>query len=131
MKSKIVMCGVAILLSGCITTKQMQTVVDTSTPATKEEKRAIVDYVRNNFKDPYSIQDAEISYFGMNPDNRRVGCVALNAKNSFGAYTGRKDTAVVMANGSSVLRTLVDAPDCKRVRRHGIRWQRFTELEAL
>ena len=131
-KSKLlIVSALAFAVSGCVTTEQVDKMVSTSKPATQEEKRIIVEYVRETFKDPYSIRDAEISYFFDNaPRGGRAGCVSLNAKNSFGAYIGKQFVSMVIDNGE-VIRSVQDAPGCHTIEARGIEWQKFPELEAL
>ncbi|MTH96657.1 hypothetical protein [Roseibium sp. RKSG952] len=127
----LVMLILTIGLAGCVTTEQVDQMVAHSKPATPEERRIIVNYVRNTFKDPYSIRDAQISYFFDNtPRGGRAGCLSLNAKNSFGAYIGVKYTSIVIDNGR-VVRSLQDAPGCFMIVNSGIKFQKFPELEAL
>jgi hypothetical protein len=123
--------SLAVGLAGCVTTEQVDRLVAGSQPASADERRIIVSYVRDTFKDPYSIRDAEISYFFDNaPRGGRAGCISLNAKNSFGAYIGKQFVSIVIDNGK-VIRSVQDAPGCHTVGSRGIKWQKFPELEAL
>lgn len=127
----LIVSALALAVSGCVTTEQVDKMVATSKPATPEERRIIVEYVRETFKDPYSIRDAEITYFFDNaPRGGRAGCISLNAKNSFGAYIGKQFVSMVIDNGT-VVRSVQDAPGCHTIESRGIKWQRFPELEAL
>jgi hypothetical protein len=80
-------------------------------PAPDNYRKIVSDYVRANFKDPYSIRDAQIAApvpsWGpvLVPGAFTpvwVVCLRANAKNSFGACTGVRDTAVLIHNGQSV-----------------------------
>ncbi|WP_321335391.1 hypothetical protein [Breoghania sp.] len=123
--------AIVLALSGCVTTEQVDNMVASSRPATPEERQIIVDYVRGTFKDPYSIRDARISYFFDNtPRGGYAGCISLNAKNSFGGYIGTKFVSMVINNGQ-IIRSMEDAPGCHSIQARGIKWQPFTELEAL
>lgn len=75
-------------------------------PLPTNYRQIVRDYVRQTFKDPYSIRDAEIAQPITNgpvlvpplgPMTMVwVVCVRANAKNAFGAYTGLQQTAVVI-----------------------------------
>lgn len=102
-----------------------------ATPATANERRVITEYVRETFKDPYSIRDAEISYFFVNSKGHRAGCISLNGKNSFGAYIGKREMGLQIAGGKLIIYAVQDDISCKTMTNRGIRWQQFPELEAL
>ncbi|WP_420391297.1 hypothetical protein [Acuticoccus sp.] len=103
-------------------------------PATDAQKNAIVDHVRNEFKDPYSIRDAEVSHYGMQAEGstreRTVVCVQLNAKNGFGSYTGRRIWQFDLGP-SSVREASTEHPQCTEMNGKGLRYEPFPELEAL
>ena len=71
--------------------------------------------MRGALKDPDSVRDASISppapgFVGLlNGGNATVVCVRLNAKNSFGGYTGVKSTALIFRAGQ-VVGMLSDRP---------------------
>lgn len=81
-------------------------------PAPENYRQIVRDYVRQTFKDPYSIRDAEIATPITNgpvlvPPMGPVAmvwvvCVRANAKNAFGAYTGLQQVAVVIHKGRAV-----------------------------
>ncbi|WP_288582329.1 hypothetical protein [uncultured Methylobacterium sp.] len=90
---------VAILIAGaalsaCSVREANLKMWDNQRPANASERAQIVDYIRNNYLDPYSIRDAEIAEVltSTGVDARMYGniCVNMNAKNSLGAYTGRQ-----------------------------------------
>lgn len=61
--------------------------------------------LRETLKDPYSVRDASISeptsgFVGLlNGGSASMVCVRLNSKNSFGAYTGISEMAVIFRGG--------------------------------
>jgi hypothetical protein len=80
------------------------------------QRKLILDHVRDNYFDPYSIRDAEISNsvsfseVTMNPDSEPktpLVCVKANAKNRMGGYTGRKNE-LYQFNPSGSLKTVSD-----------------------
>ena len=103
-------------------------------PATGWQKRAIIQYVRNNFKDPYSIRDAEVSFYGMQAEHstkeRTIVCVQLNARNGFGGYMGRRIGQFELG-ARSVRSATEDHPQCTEMNGSGLRYEPFPELEAL
>jgi hypothetical protein len=72
-------------------------------------QQAVREYARSAFFDPYSVRDAEISeplpasmvFDGITPipHSGWMVCLRANAKNRFGAYTGRRLTGYLFANG--------------------------------
>lgn len=87
-----------IALGGCVSTQ----IERSAMPVTSNIRAQIVSQVRDTWKDPYSIRDAEISrawqpqgYTG----GRYAVCIRANAKNSFGGYTGRQISCFGFENG--------------------------------
>lgn len=126
----LLLAGLCLALSGCVTAEQINMMVASSTPPTSVEKKIIKEYVRNNFKDPYSIRDAEVSYFFVNSRGNRTGCINVNAKNGFGGYIGRRFTSFQI-NGGHVVYALENDLGCDMINNKGIRWIRFPALERL
>jgi hypothetical protein len=102
---------VVCLLAGCAGTTP-ESAADMGNPYPTNYRQLAADYVRSSFFDPYSIRDAEISTpkLAMGPGILGDGswatpwlvCVRANAKNRFGAYTGRMATAVQVYQGKAV-----------------------------
>ena len=76
-----------------------------SGPYPQNYRQLAKDYVRTTFFDPYSMRDVQIS----TPHNGRmfaqqgwVVCIAANAKNRMGGYTGLKKTALLMRDGAVI-----------------------------
>jgi hypothetical protein len=97
------------------------------------------DYVRATFLDPYSIRDARIAQPKMGAiiiegtlrhDPGWTVCVRANAKNRMGAYTGIKDTVLLMRDGR-VVASLSDTPDHYDIRTNcaDAKYERFAEVE--
>lgn len=136
----------AVLLSACKpdislfkTTRPVETIyvevpLFIRGPAMDYHKRAILKYVRNHFKDPYSIRDAEISHYGIQAEHstreRTIVCVQLNAKNGFGGYVGRS-TVQFEFGGRGVRSATEDHPQCTEMNGDGLKYGPFPELEAL
>lgn len=95
-----------LLLAGCAATPQQTRELASQVPPAYRE--IVKEYVRSTFKDPYSIKDARISeptsvFVGLVNGGHVPGvCVAMNAKNGFGGYTGTKVYSVAFS-GSSVM----------------------------
>jgi hypothetical protein len=113
-------------LSACVTIDANEATANAK-PASREVRALLVEAARNTFFDPYSIRDAEISYVGTFPNGNQFVCGRANAKNRFGGYTGRETLAVYLRGtqliGSGENATLCNNPN--------LRWQKFSELEAL
>lgn len=122
--------ALALAVSGCVTSEQVSKAVTSSTPATLKERRIIIDYIRNTLKDPYSIRDAEISYFFVNSRGNRAGCLSFNAKNSYGAYIGKTLNSVVISDDQVIYAVQSDG-GCHALQNQGVRWEKFPELEAI
>ncbi len=96
----------SLLLVGCASMKEHhvsdEATLKTEVPA--NYKAAVAEHIRSVLKDPYSVRDAGISKPFIVPDfvlgRVPVVCVRMNAKNSFGAYTGIKAQALGFRNGS-------------------------------
>lgn len=115
----------ALALAGCQTAAES---FARQRPATSAEKASIVAGARNVMRDPYSIRDAEISYYVPHGtgDNGHI-CVVANAKNAFGAYTGRKGWLVAMVNGQAA-NAWEGHPMCNIAQ---MRYQPFPEIYKL
>jgi hypothetical protein len=95
----------------------------------------VAKLVRETFFDPYSIRDAEISEPVVVPSVGPVAwkvCIRANAKNRMGAYTGRKNTGIIISDGNIVSVESTDAlsgqgPACPPAASFG----RFSELEQI
>ena len=77
----------ATILCGCMSVDQR---FSTRLPVTAQMKQSILIRMKDELKDPYSVRDAEISDGIPGYNGAVMVCVRLNAKNSFGAYTGRR-----------------------------------------
>ncbi|RAH99402.1 hypothetical protein DLJ53_23025 [Acuticoccus sediminis] len=103
-------------------------------PPTAWQKEAIIGYVRNEFRDPYSIRDAEISAYGMQAESstreRTIVCVQLNAKNGYGGYAGRQIVQFELGP-RSVRSASEDHAQCTEMNGRGLSYQPFPELENL
>lgn len=90
----------AVALAGCQTDGSGTAVADVTGPPPASYRQIAAEYVKANFKDPYSIRDAEIAFKQGSGPTLVAGkmpwvvCVKANAKNAVGAYTGRKVTAL-------------------------------------
>lgn len=93
-------------------------------------------HVKSSFKDPYTIRDAEIAppKLAMGPSLNSDGfttpwvvCMRANAKNSMGAYTGRKFTAIAIS-GDKVVNAW-EAPEATGFLCADLAYQPFPEIE--
>ena len=128
--NKAIFVMVCVALSGCITTERADRIISTSSSTSEYDKRIIVQYIRDTYKDPYSIKDAQISDTMINLDGVKWICIYLNAKNSFGAYVGRK-LAGINIKGSRITRYWNSDTDCELMAGRGLRFNHFPELENL
>lgn len=96
--------AVAVILSGCAATPN-ETNVGPYPTAYRELAR---EYLRKSLFDPYSVRDAQIATPKMGQIliegtlRHEAGwtvCVRANSKNRMGAYTGIKDTALLIRDG--------------------------------
>lgn len=121
-------CAVALSLSGCVTVEQMDEVYGSQQRPSAEVKAQVINYVRGEFFDPYSIRDAEISgVVRLLDTGYHAVCVRMNAKNRMGGYIGMTVTSFRLS-GTAVIGTLQDAPACKSAQ---LVYEPFPELEAL
>lgn len=93
---RLIILAAALATSGCEIREANLRTFNDQRPTTAAERNAILTDVKKTFLDPYSIRDPEISYAApsamINGETVFNICVAANAKNSFGAYVGRKTT---------------------------------------
>lgn len=90
-----------LLLAAC--TSEQTPLAAPKTLQPENYKQKVIQHVRQNYFDPYTVRDASISKpFAVN----RIGhgevwfvCVRSNAKNRMGGYTGIKPTAYWFRNG--------------------------------
>lgn len=130
----------AIALAGCqtdggTTASVASTTADAGPPPANYRKIA-ADYVKATFKDPYSIRDAEIaapkpgSGPSLNADGFKtpwVVCMRANAKNSMGAYTGRKISALAVSDNR--VTNAWDETQYSRTVCEGVAYEPFPEIE--
>ena len=99
----------ALFVSSCVTTDASLPPADDPFPA--NYRALIAAHIDDIFKDPDSVRDASISApkRGSGPYLSPQGfitpwivCVRANAKNSFGGYTGKKLTAVIISRNAFV-----------------------------
>lgn len=123
----------AFALAGCQTTPADEALVKQSVP--KDYRAQVLQALRDNLRDPYSVRDAEITgpvalYVGLgagvNGSSRGPGvCLRYNAKNGYGGYVGRQLNAAWFSASGVVLMTPM-FNSCR-----GATWTTFNELEAL
>jgi hypothetical protein len=89
------------LLSGCVTNQTTASTADEPVPS--NYKQQILSRKLDLWKDADSIKDAQIGTPHPNMMGWQV-CVAANAKNSFGGYTGKQTfIAQIYRNGAPVI----------------------------
>lgn len=109
MRNAIISLMIPALLAGCATSPGTTTGSIQKPP--EQYREQIRSYVKNNFKDPYSIRDAQISPplrddnpmplpSGLWASGFYIVCFKANAKNAFGAYTGIKTHGVIFIDGA-------------------------------
>lgn len=76
-------------LAGCQTAAETKLEVLTPTALTQQQVAALHDGVRRTLKDPGSAQFGE-HRAGLNEKGGIVACGWVNAKNSYGGYTGKQ-----------------------------------------
>jgi len=114
-----------LVLAGCTT----QVNINGQRPVAPSIKAQILKGAKDVLYDPHSVRDAEISGFIPRTPGSEDGfvCVKANAKNLYGAYTGRQGT-LVFVNGGKVTNATASHPMCSN---RNIRYHPFPELEAL
>jgi hypothetical protein len=124
--------GCAIAMTGSALAGNAE-VAATQRPATKAEIAGILEGIRNTLHDPYSIRDAEIS--GVMTHKDAFGgvsimvCVRANAKNRYGAYTGKQTYLIHLNNQGRALRANQDM-FAQALCRYSA-WRPFTEVKQL
>jgi hypothetical protein len=117
-------------LGGCVTTMERST-----TPVSANMRSAIVEAVRNTWRDPYSIRDAEISQ-AIQPQGytgaRRAVCIRVNARNGFGGYTGRQISCFAF-DGTNIVGTTSGLPVNMATSDENnlLNWRPFLEVERI
>ncbi|MBA5777987.1 hypothetical protein H2509_12720 [Stappia sp. F7233] len=118
------------VLTGCITAERARTLLSFAERTTQEDKKLIINYFRNNYNDPYSIRDAEISDTIVGLKGRKMICVYLNSKNSFGAYAGRKLVEFNLVY-NRIIWYWEDQNSCQMLVNHGLKLHPFPEAERI
>lgn len=124
---------VAMILAGCQNFEANRTMYERDRPASDTEVAAIVSGARDFLFDPYSVRDAEISRVvtastSFGPAS--IVCVRANAKNRYGAYTGRQTYAINLSQSGQIVNVSQDVfarNMCSQMRN----WRRFTGLGKL
>lgn len=115
-----------LLLMGCA--PQYRDAPERAGPPPDNYRQIAATYIRANFFDPYSIRDVSLSQpiIGrMFNEQGWIVCIRANAKNRMGAYTGLKDTAILIHGGRVIdsdstasavcgRQTFAPAPDIER-----------------
>lgn len=123
----------AMALAGSAAAQSHDQMVANQRPITKAEIAKVLEGMRGYLNDPYSVRDVTIS--NVITKARRDGsvfhmvCVDGNAKNAYGAYTGKQTTMVLLTpegTAFNVSRNWSDLNLCKR-----LNWRAFTEVRAL
>ncbi|MHC1547261.1 hypothetical protein [Phyllobacterium sp. K27] len=71
---------------------------------TEREVNSVAQAINNNFADPYSIRDAEISQILVVNSEGGFICILANAKNRMGGYDGKRySIAGLYADGRSTV----------------------------
>lgn len=98
---------VALCVAGCARNAENRSISgDTSAAVPSNYRDLVSSAMRSSLKDPYSVRDAQISeptqmWVGLfNGGTMPTVCVRLNAKNSFGAYTGVQTQVFMFRNGA-------------------------------
>lgn len=79
----------ALLLAGCQTTATTPSVTYSAIPLTPNQLETVQAGVRGSLKDPGSAQFGKI-VAAQNSNGETAACGTVNARNSFGGYTGMK-----------------------------------------
>jgi hypothetical protein len=103
---------------------------------TSYEKQAVIEWVKQNLRDPYSIRGAKITAPVSFGDDAVLVCVEMNAKNAYGGYIGAERHPFVFKAGRVVgpnqyysARVNVTTSTCEGAL--PLNWRPFPELERL
>lgn len=129
--SKLLILFALIVLSGCETSASTpgNAAIAARVPVDYREKVSV--YLKRTLKDPYSVRDAQITepaviFVGLVNGGTAPGvCVQMNAKNSFGAYTGIQAAAVVFRDGQVIASIPPVFDTCTKST-----WQPFPEMNG-
>ncbi|MEX2552592.1 MAG: hypothetical protein WD627_06290 [Actinomycetota bacterium] len=114
MKQLLAFAALLPLLLGCSSVNEA-VVGNPTEPAPVDYRSIALAGLKTTLFDPYSVRDAQISQpqwlgsWNLGEGNGWVVCFRGNAKNRMGAYTGIKDTAILI-RGNKVLATNSDLP---------------------
>ena len=126
---------VLLLNSACAVREANLRMLDDQRPTTLSERTSILAHIKDNFLDPYSIRDAEISQAApsmmLNGEMTLNICVAANAMNRYGAYAGKQTTLYYLTTSGRVLDTNKDAFAELFCASQRLRYEPFVEAEQL
>ena len=125
---------ILLILAGCQTDSQQLV----SEPPPANYRQIAADHLRRTLFDPYSVRDAEIArpkpgqvyVDGMHHEEGWAVCWRANAKNRLGAYTGVKESIVVIRGDRVVASTSPDPGHYDlRTNCADARYEPFKEIE--
>ena len=126
---------ILLLNSACAVREANLRMFDNQRPTIPSERAAILANIKASYFDPYSIRDAEISHaapsMGIDGVTILNICVAANAKNRYGAYSGRQTTLYYLTTGARVLNTNQDAFAELFCINQRLRYEPYVEVEQL
>ena len=111
----------ALLGAAILGTPAVATETITLTP---DQRARLAEHIKNGLRDPYSVRDAAISqaFLVMPTDVAPAVCVSFNAKNGYGAYTGRAVAGFIILS-----RKVIESPNAEK-RCAELAYQPFPEL---
>jgi len=123
--------SISAILSSCQTTTQTPENKAVVSQIPNDYKQQTVAYFKKTLKDPYTVRDAEITeptviFVGLVNGTTAPGvCVRMNAKNSFGAYTGVEAFSVAFKSGKVFLVNPPLFDTCTKAN-----WRAFPEMNG-
>ncbi|MEM7300685.1 MAG: hypothetical protein AAF468_06340 [Pseudomonadota bacterium] len=113
------MVAAASLLSGCVT-PSTKPLASTPISLTDEQIEKIQTFIRLRLKDPNSAIFSTIVASRLEENGAIVACGFVNAKNSFGGYTGRKPflAGIKMPEGQLAVRMTDELTNAELILNH-------------
>ena len=121
MNTKMILSLAAIVLTSCAAPSKQEVAAADYGPYPSNYRELVNAWIKRSMKDPYSVRDvqmgepekfwvAEAPILGGKKTYGYMIAVALNAKNSFGAYTGRQAYQLQIREGRVIAQQWMNPP---------------------
>lgn len=108
MRLKSLVFAASFVLAGCTTLPPAMQKSGTPTQLSPAQVQAVRDGIRMRLKDPMSAMFSDQILAAVAPDGEITACGLVNAKNSYGGYTGLQ-VYIVLLQGNTVVDATIDS----------------------